>query len=390
MKTRNLILSLVTLLASGFFTHTSSFAAGGNDGSGGAGVFKDGKYQTFYSAGIYVEPIYLTEHDLPEMVQLRNEILAMDLNPVLQGRIVEILVPSFNRKFLKVDAIKFSRAVYENIKEEYRKIFRDERLNIAIYAVTQPENKTTFILPEFERLNYIEKMVMMFHETMWVLYPKASYYDIARMDVYLQNYLEKKDAQSRFQFIDAFDGFLEAMRNLRVGYSERPYISQVYQYSLLGSTLRYDLRHGSLSGLVDNRGQVSIENFFGTDFLSCVSNVNPNYYEFSKSITEKCSPLFRNHVLALQQKYPNSYFLKAVIRAATYVALGSKRDEANSAGDKCTRLSKLQYAGTMTLSPSHLDRSVYLKATVSCAPKQKKCVPEEVEIVSLAFDESEN
>jgi len=431
MKKLKLIIAL--LLAS--TCAASAFAGEGNDGSGGAGVFQDGQYQTFYSAGIFVEPVYLTEENFPEMVQLRNEILAMDLNPRLNGRIVELLVPSFERKFLKVKSSKFSRETYENIKNEYRSIFNDDRINIVIYAVTQPEKKTTFILPEFDRLTYTEKMVIVFHETLWVMYPKAQYGEIARLDVYLQNYLEKKDAQSKFQFIDAFDGFLRNMAttpvlsavgineckwelsSIRQGlrspeeYSQcakkaleegssrytdpSPYAHQIYQYSLLGHALREDLRQGYLSGLVDRDGNVKISDLMGLPFLNCARSQtrsgNISYID-SVEINTPCLFLFKNHILQLQSQFRKSLFLRALMKARLdfnfykVITVPAKR-EYHVRGIVYTNLTLMADEDVISLDSSKIDQDLSLFGQFSCKAKNKSCKRGSQEVLKISFQQ---
>src|SRR5262249_51904704 len=68
-------LKLTTLLAT-IAIGSSAFAAGGGElGNGGGGVFKDGLFMSFYSAGFYTEPKPATDDiDVPGLTALLDAI----------------------------------------------------------------------------------------------------------------------------------------------------------------------------------------------------------------------------------------------------------------------------------------------------------------------------
>src|SRR5262249_30077732 len=158
-------------------------------------------------------------------------------------------------------------STYEAIKREYRIALRDERSDLVIFAITDPNSKTTFLLPEFDKLSTLEKQVILFHETIWVLYPSATYYQVARLDAYLQNYLKTPNLDTQYQFISALDGFTKANRGK----------GGLFVQSLLGTTLRSDLRTGALKGLVSDTHEVRVGDFLGTDARECFFDVYLEY-----------------------------------------------------------------------------------------------------------------
>lgn len=291
-------------------------------GNGGGGIFNEetGEYKTFHNAGLYVEPAYLTDEQLPEVVKLRAELKALGLSPAIFNRIQQWLIPSHQRTFFKVAASKFSREEYEKIKDEYRKVFRDDRINIAIYAITDTAEKSTFLLPEFYKLKPEERLLITFHETMWMMAPEASYKDIVRVDDYMSRYLRERSAGAKFQLVAALDRLLSGSDS-RGGLWDDGASNSFTPMSLLGFGYGEDLKTGALKGLVGASGQISLGQLIGAEGIRCYLEHSDPSSDAMDSATGLCTPALKNHWLELSARFPKSQFLKALLGGNPIVAI---------------------------------------------------------------------
>jgi len=286
------------------FLAVANLAHADRVGNGGAGVYEGEDYKTFASAGFFVEPIYMDDQDLPELPKLRSKIKEMGFNEQTRASLLSDLVPTFNRRFLKVDASRFNRETYETIKEEYRKIFRDDRINIAIFAITDTEKKITYILPEFYQLNPIQRLTILFHETLWLMRPTAAYKEIALIDVYMQKYLTSPSTQTLFKFLSAFDQFINSSNE-----SEDYLFSESrtnLNFNLLAFALKKDKESGALSSLM-KAGRMRAVDFLGSKALACYQNANDN---------KECFDLMKGNFLDLSEKYPKSLLIRALLNSS--------------------------------------------------------------------------
>jgi len=285
-------------------------------GNGGGGIFDEqtGEYKTFYGAGFYVEPAYLTDADLPDLVKLRQEVKALQLSPKIHAKFLQAMVPTYNRKFFKVAAHRFSREEYEKIKDEYRRVYKDDRINIAIYAIT--EGSTTYILPEFYKLKANDRLLILFHEMLWTLAPGESYQEILRVDDYMNRYIKERTQSAQFQLIAALDRLLvqrEDNDDSFYGGKTNPTPA-----SLFGFAFGSDMKTGALKGLVGGNGSLSLDRFLGADALECYRAQSR-----SDSSGESCVPAVKSHWYNLSQQYPKSLFLQALLGGTPVVSGGS-------------------------------------------------------------------
>lgn len=286
--------------------------AGGQDGNGGAGLEENGTYKTFYTAGLYVEPIYLTDSTLPELRSLRNEIRKMNLNPKIEGALAAILSPSFERKYLNVDSTHFDQSTLKTLKEIYRKIYKMENSDIIIYAVTDISSNTTYLLPEFYKLSGVEKNVILLHEALWLMKPETTYKEITTMDLYSQNYFTKYSADSLFTFVEALDNFLEVRYNgSRWGFS-----NNIYFGSLYGMTLKWDLAQNNLKELVNENGAIKLGNLFGIEGFKCIKNYYEPSSDSSDNLIKSCGLILKSYWSQLSDSHPSSLFIRALLNMA--------------------------------------------------------------------------
>lgn len=308
---------LIALLAL-FLCHLPAHAD--RIGNGGGGVFNEetGEYKTFHGAGFRVEQAYLTDSGLPELAELRNIVRGLGLVSIHQAKVLEQLVPSHGRKYFRVAAKTFTRDEYEKIKDEYRRVFNDDRINIAIYAITDTGEASTYILPEFEKLSRQEKLSILFHETLWMLAPEASYRDILRVDDYMARYLKSRSPESQFQLIAALDAFLLKGREEGSLWGDSDAFRPM---SLLGWAFGKDMQSGALKGLVASNGAISLGRLLGPEAVQCFANRNDRSSDAMDSATSACAPLMKAYLLELSDKNPRSLFLKALLGANPIMAI---------------------------------------------------------------------
>jgi hypothetical protein len=281
-------------------------------GNGGGGVYDEatGEYRTFHAAGFYVEPAFLSDSDLPELAQLRTLVRGLGLSPLHSAKLLQGLVPTHGRRFFKVASSKFSRKEYESIKDEYRRVFRDDRINIAIYAITDTETGSTYVLPEFSKLSARDKLQILFHEALWLMAPKASYKDIVRTDDYMARYLKSKSMDAKFQLIAALDQLTYASNSENSEFSEG---NTNKELSLLGFAYVQDKKSGALKGILGANGAISLGNLIGKDAYECYWNHNDYSSDAMDSQTRACIPLMKSHLLEISDRFPNSLFMKALL-----------------------------------------------------------------------------
>ncbi len=172
------------------------------DGNGGGGIMKDGRYMTFGSAGIYVESSELSLNQVPQLNKTIEVIMNQDYLNVDSARVLfSALNPSKGRKYFQVKSDQFSLAVRSRLMSEYSRLLNIDTGKIALFAITDVKTSTTYLLPEFYSLNPIEQMTILYHEAYWIVNPKSDYQSVVSAEVSFQKYLESGDNQSLFNWL---------------------------------------------------------------------------------------------------------------------------------------------------------------------------------------------
>lgn len=273
---------LATLLVLLLTVH--SFA-GTELGDGGGGVFKDGRYMTYHSARIPIKSVPATIAQIPGMNMLLQRMMSAPILDVAKTQILSAIIPSGTREYHTVPAEALSPELRKSITEQYAKIFRCDPSEVVLFAVTDPQSKTTALFPEFFKLNETEQAAILFHETMWVLGNSFNYQQVLDLEGAAQAYFENPlNADAFYNFFYKFSSILDmGLKNFLV------------------ATLQFD-RRNSTTSLIRADGKINLQDLFGERWLNCAL--------FGGS---KCQDILLPELLQKYQQDPQSLFRRALV-----------------------------------------------------------------------------
>ncbi len=287
MNIKNLI--KIALACAMFYASPSVYAAepserpvpkgqGGN-GQGGGGITRNGRYMTFYSAGFYTEPLEATSDEVPQLAQLIHFFNTNAyISELTKVKYASKLMPSSVRKYYRVQANTFTPEVRARLLEEYGRVMKVNVNEVALFAITDTENGTTYLFPEYFSLKPTEQQAILFHEIYWLINPKATYAQVIDAEMSFQAHIENLSSPEKL------------VRWLKTSGTHG---------DVLISAIKSDLKTGAMNGLVKD-DNISILNLLGTQFINCKK----------RGLGQECTPFISTHVYALSQRYPNSLFIK--------------------------------------------------------------------------------
>jgi len=302
---------------------------GGTDSGGGAGcVDANGKIKTLYYCGAYNGPAPLpvgpppkplsvdgpseTPKELPALVAFLSKV--QYLSKGTRNSLILAIQPSFKRKYFTVSAAPALTApIVARIKEEFYRATGISPENLSLYAVTDTNAKIsnfpdaaqiTYLLPSFSALSTPEqRMVALFHESLWVWQPDSDYETIVGREMAFEALVQEPNNTARlFDFVRKMEG-----DKLSTGY--------------VSLAVRADLESGALNGFAGKQGTFSSLSFLGANTAHCfnqaVRSSHAGYNIFDgktvgtslKNLTDQCLTAFENQLDALRRKYPKSVFL---------------------------------------------------------------------------------
>lgn len=312
---KSLLLISLLLLGSGSYAHAA--AKKGSEGvGGGAGVKKNGVYKTFYSAGLYVEPKYITEDEIEGLNDLIQKVSDMKfLGSKTKAKILEALIPDDGRKFFIVTPEGLTPEIKEKLLAEFSKVTHQEASQIDLFALTDKNQKVTYLLPEFFQLSTLEeKQAALMHEALWIVNPDFSYDDIVQTEMAFQAYLINPNNYA------AINDFVTRVTDDGI--------------DLITAALFQDKQNNALKGFLDANGKVNFEKLFGEDYFSCLSENNVALVTLSYTFFDKpakyalsydpnrsvCSALAKQNIYKLSSIYKKSMVLKQLL--AQYSKIG--------------------------------------------------------------------
>jgi hypothetical protein len=293
------LLGLVLLPLSGF--------AEKEVGNGGGGVAKNGTYMTFYSAGLYVEPMAPAEVPvrlpaIQKLTQYFTSIQYLSLrskNPFLMA-----IQPTTKRQYMIATPELLTPVIKDRLLAEFQRVTGVDPANLTLFAITDTQQKITYILPGFDKLSLNDQMTILFHEAYWILHPRASYNEVVKAEM-------------------AFEAALAEPSNMAAVYDFVGYLGDSQE--TLAAKMTWELSSGNLRGFVNKRGQFTLGQLFGADYLACIQSLNgrrssDNPYPFGAgndkfgllSSNELCAPYFRAHLNDLIVQYPRSMMLRDI------------------------------------------------------------------------------
>ena len=284
MKTR---IVLMAVLLSLLMTAAPSFAgdekdkandqkkeAGGRDaGNGGAGIHRDGRYMTFYTAGLYVEPDEKTSADLSSLGALFKYVDGLKyLTDLAKIKLTSVIMPSADHRYFSVKEDKLDEKTKTRLLTEFTNVTGAQTDGLALFALTDTNAKQTFLLPSFFELSPHDQMTILFHESYWLLNPNSTYSEVVAAELAFQAALELPDDPMHVLHFLHYVGS----------------INEELKYAV-----QTDIATGALSELLNKKGEISLLDLFGQKYVD--SNFDDRYAKVQVS--------------KLSAKYPRSVFL---------------------------------------------------------------------------------
>jgi hypothetical protein len=189
MKILFFIICLLTI------TTANQTWAGTDIQNGGGGLSINGNVATFFTARINIDPEPMEIFE--DIHNLNQELFNLAVTSPIKFSLLNNTTPSFSRQYFKATETN-SQQTIESIKEEYIKATGLSSKDIVLFAITNVQERTTLLLPDFFKLNSTEKMAILFHESMWLSSKVDSLREMLRLEYVFQQYLENKSPKNIF------------------------------------------------------------------------------------------------------------------------------------------------------------------------------------------------
>lgn len=270
----------------------AALADSGREGNGGGGVERDGRYMTFYSAGLYTEPFPAQDNEeVPGLIDLLDFFEKFPhLSDEERLRFIGTSLPSANHSYYKAKEDRFDEATLRRLIAEFSRVTGQPIEEIRLFAITDTQSRNTFLLPSFYQLTRQEQMTILFHENYWILNPKANYQTVIAAEMAFQAVLAKPSKMNRV---------LELLK----------YIGEPADRML--AIIRYDLQSEALKGLLGSGSTLPMVELLGEKFFACM--------EKSNYLGEACLESIKLNVYRLTQKYPHSLLLAYLNSRAEFI-----------------------------------------------------------------------
>lgn len=255
-------------------------------GNPGGGVVRSGVYMTFGSAGLLVDPTPVI--DVPGLDLIRSVVDESGVPDRQKAQLWENILPYGARRYY--DILTLDPQTYSKLVQEYSSLTKQPAGSIVIYAVTDPKIRTTYLLPEFYKLTKNDQAAILFHEGYWIRKPNASYLDVVSAEISFSKYLE---ARSRNQYDESLGQKLGILL-------DDPAIA-------LNMGLTYDLKVKALDALGANASGLPLAAIVSPTGVDCEHREH-----FWADFAPTSQDLQLSFVYKLTDKYPKSYFLKAL------------------------------------------------------------------------------
>lgn len=277
MKVTQLKLASLCLLASALALNAF---AGGPQGQGGGGVVKNGRYMTFYTAGLYTEPTAANGSDqVPGIDALLGFVQSFKYWTAAQkSALLQWVVPSAAHQYFKVLADKFDKTTQDRLVAEFSRVTGEPTDAIDLYAVTDTNAHITYLLPDFYKLSATDQVAILFHENFWLMNPRTDYQTVISAEMAFEATFTEPTNLARTADLLGYYG--DANYGLKV-------------------SIDSDIASGAIKGLIASDGTIPLLNLFGKDFLTCQG--------------DGCVPGMAGiNIFHLTEQYPQSILLKRI------------------------------------------------------------------------------
>lgn len=279
MKNNLIKLSCFFLFLCASLSHART--GGDTGGNGGAGIRKDSKYMTFYSAGLYVEPV--GQSDVPYSPPQLDNFLAYVRNFKYwsnddKAKLIKVAVPSSSHTYFKVKEDQFDQTTLDRILSEFRRVINQPVDGLELFAITDIEKGQTFLLPNFYKLQPSDQMAILFHENYWILSGKGTdYKDVVGAELAFQAVYEQPNNGPRIM-------------DLLSRYGDQSKIHEVLA--------KIDLDSGVLKNMLTD-GKLPLRVLLGEDLSNCAPNCVRGVLSYN--------------LLKAVQAYPGSVILRRLL-----------------------------------------------------------------------------
>ncbi len=330
------ILTIALIFVSSYAVAQQS---GGSGSHGGVGPKVNGRVMTFHSANFFVAPQPLPASEIPGMIQFQkalSDCAFLDSNTL--KTILSALNPAKTRLYYRVLPEMFNEEVYKKLIQEYVRLTQLPEDQLNLFAVTDPDKKITYLLPSFYSLATTEEQqAILFHESSWIIKPKATYRSVVEGEIYMQAYLENPENTDRITALaDYLDGFLDTGSRIRLGAAiavdlknpeleKQGFIKKWFNIGSNYSESRYileknlpDYTHPTVYETVKEHFPyefdysyiyIEIDKLFGERFFSCFERGGIFY---------DCADLISRNLLELKQQHQGSQLIDFFLEQANH------------------------------------------------------------------------
>jgi hypothetical protein len=287
-STANLMTGVMALAIS----FSGAFALAQADNSapqdhGGGGVLQNGKYMSFYTAGLYTEPTPVVMTQVPSLDGLINFLNKFEyLSDETKLKWINLILPSGSHQYYRAQDDKLSPVIQDRLLEEYARLTKQAKASIRLFAITDTNSRITFLLPDFYKLNSLDQMGILMHEALWLVYPRSDYSFIVNSEMTIEAAIDQPTNTNRVS---------EALK----------YLGNSVDQLILA--VRADEKSGALKNMTSRGGSISLKKIFGASWVKCMDNGSDgDCFRYANQV------VYQNIV-----SHPNSLLLRAIYSSMT-------------------------------------------------------------------------
>lgn len=319
------------------FFNLSAFG-GTERGNGGGGLHINGLYQTFYSAGIYINP--MPETEIPGAYLFSKTIESLSGENKNKSLLLKNALPFGDRKFYRIMENSVDDHLMAKLIKIYAGLVNQPSNAITLFAITDTEKKATYLLPSYFQLKESEQAAILFHESLWILNPKLEYSTIINAEMAFQKFVELKS-------IGKFDLALPV------------FLSQFFNDKSISlkSAFIADSQKPT-NGIVNSDRTILVKNLIADidncekDYAFSLLKLNPiiETVQLNDILTCEINNQNIDSLNSLLEKYPQSFFLKELINVLSSnnesfhlkIRLLSQKDTFKNFGGSTQKVQKQQ------------------------------------------------
>ena len=271
--------------------------------NGAGGIKKNGVYKSLYSAGVKISAD--PETDIPG-AELYTKTISSLVSGDIATNLLGAALPLGARTFYKIVDDEANKNAVKQILGEYIKITGEDINNLAVFALTERDTKTTYLLPSFYKLKKSEQAAVLFHEANIIMLEATTPVKLVYAEMAFQEYIEKDQAGS---WSNKLPKVLEELTGL----------TDIAFFH----ALQADARLKTTPELIDVDTNIFISRFFGE---SCALSILPGHKWLFGTLLPPMSVDISyaslacqynrssvSDIVTLMSRYPKSYFLKELV-----------------------------------------------------------------------------